>query len=58
MLLGKEKDVMIRDSNPAFQQNVEKQLMESLKHKYEGENGKKLINWSIYNAGKQTIIVL
>ncbi len=52
---------MIRDNNPAFQYNVEKRLLDSLTQKYNAttrEKEGKLINWSIYNAGKQTIIVL
>ena len=51
-------DVMIRDSNPKFQENIEKQLMSSLQQHRKKHAQEKLINWHIYNAGKQTIIVL
>ena len=57
---GIGSDIMIKDTNPVFQENVENQLLNSLREKSKGK-GKakaKLINWSIYNAGKQTIIVL
>lgn len=55
----KMTDALIRDSNPAFQRTIESQLLDSLRLKSEDNGGDgKLINWSIYNAGKQTIIVL
>ena len=58
---GIGSDIMIKDTNPVFQENVENQLLNSLREKSKGDAGgrkAKLINWSIYNAGKQTIIVL
>lgn len=55
----KMTDALIRDSNPAFQSTIESQLLDSLRLKSDKDSSNgKLINWSIYNAGKQTIIVL
>ena len=49
------EDIMLRDNNPLFQENVEGKV---LNHLQKRGNKEKLINWSIYNNGKQTIIVL
>ena len=49
------EDIMLRDNNPLFQENVEGKVLNHLQKK---GNKEKLINWSIYNNGKQTIIVL
>ena len=50
-----EEDIMLRDNNPLFQEKVEGKVLNHLQKKATRE---KLINWSIYNNGKQTIIVL
>ena len=52
------EDLMVRDPNPGFRQNVEDSVMDSLRLKSDAESNGKLINWRIYNAGQQTIIVL
>ena len=48
------EDIMVRDNNPYFQDKVEGKVLGHLQKK----SKEKLINWSIYNSGKQTIIVL
>ena len=53
------EDIMIRDPDPIFRENVEAKVMNSLQQKSKmAADGRKLINWNIYNAGQQTIIVL
>ena len=55
------KDALIRDTNASFQREVEQQVLKSLRDKSSASDGnlkRKLINWSILNSGKQTIIVL
>jgi hypothetical protein len=56
------EDVMIRDTNPNFQNRVEntvlKQLMEGNSGRQQKNGPGKLINWKIINQGRQTIIVL
>ena len=51
-----DEDIMLRDTNPYFQDKVEGKVLNHLQNK-PGKRDK-LINWSIYNSGKQTIIVL
>ena len=52
-------DALIRNTNPSFQNEVENQVLKSLKENSASENiRRKLINWKIQNSGQQTIIVL
>lgn len=53
-----EEDIMLRDTNPYFQDKVEGKVLNHLLQKNPRSTKEKLINWSIYNSGKQTIIVL
>ena len=52
------EDIMLRDTNPYFQDKVEGKVLNHLLQKNPRSTKEKLINWSIYNSGKQTIIVL
>ena len=56
-----KSDFMIRDPDPKFQENVERQIYDSLREKAartSEDKRDKMINWNIINHGKQTIIVL